>query len=254
VPEQDWRSATGGRTMTMSLVHDTAGVLGATVYLGSYGALQLGLLTNRGYAYPALNLVAASLMLTSLMGNFNIWSATIESCWILFSIVGLARWYFLTSGLRLSPDERLLVDTAFPGLEPYLARRMLAAGHWGEAAEGEVLTQEDTAVDALVYLASGEASVRVGGRDVGLCGPGTLVGELGVSSGKPAIATVVVSQPAQIFTVSAVALRRLMSGSPDIRIALDAGIGAGVRSKLISSNSRAASTAGGLVPAAMIQV
>jgi hypothetical protein len=234
--------------MTLSLVHDAAGVLGAAVYLGSYGALQLGFLTNRGCAYPALNLVAASLMLTSLMGSFNPWSATIEACWILFSIIGLARWYFLTSGLRLSDEERMLVDTAFPGLEPYLARRVLAAGHWGDAAEGTVLTQEDMAVEALVYLASGEATVRVGGREVGLCGPGTLVGELGVSSGKPAIATVVVSRPAQIFSVSAESLRRLMSRSPDIRIALDAGIGAGVRSKFISSNSRAAATSGGLAP------
>jgi hypothetical protein len=238
--------------MTLSHVHDAAGVLGAAVYLGSYGALQLGFLTNRGYAYPALNLVAASLMLTSLMGAFNPWSATIETCWILFSIVGLARWYFLTSGLRLSAEERLFVDTAFPGLEPYLARRVLAAGDWGDAVDGMVLTQEDRAVDALVYILSGAATVRVGGREVGLCGPGTLVGELGVSGGKPAIATVVVSEPARIFTVPAGELRQLMTGSPDIRIALDAGIGAGVRSKFISSNTRAATAAGGLDLAAPV--
>ena len=232
--------------MTASLMHDAAGVLGASVYLGSYGALQLGLLTNRGYAYPALNLVAASLMLTSLMGNFNPWSATIETCWILFSIIGLLRWYFLTSGLRLSAGERLFIDTALPGLEPYLARRVLHAGHWREAAEGEVLTHEGKAVDALVHFVSGEGTVSVGGREVGVCGPGTLVGELGASSGKPAIATVAVSQPAQIFSVSTEALRRLMATNPDIRIALDAGIGAGVRSKFISANSRAAAAAGGV--------
>lgn len=231
----------------MSVIHDAAGILGATVYLGSYAALQLGILTNRGYAYPALNLVAASLMLTSLVGNFNPWSALIEICWILFSIIGLARWYFLTSGLRLSPAERLFVETAFPGLEPYLARRVLAAGNWRQAPPGEILTREGAAVDALVYFTLGEATVSVGGREVGLCGPGTLVGELGAASGKPAIATVVTSGPAEIFTVPTPALRQLMARDPEIRIALDAGIGAGVRSKFIAANSRAVAAAGGPV-------
>jgi CRP-like cAMP-binding protein len=179
-------------------------------------------------------------MLVSLAGAFNPWSVVIECAWILFSVVGLVRWYFLTSGLRLTAGERALVDTAFPGLEPYLARRVLAAGVWRDLPVDEVLTREDEVVDALVYLASGQGSVRVGGREVGRCGPGTLVGELGVASGKPAIATVTISEPAQVFTVPSGSLRQLMTRNRDIRIALEAGIGASVRSKFIAANTRAA--------------
>ncbi|MGI1662479.1 cyclic nucleotide-binding domain-containing protein [Palleronia sp. KMU-117] len=226
------------------IIHDIAGVLGASLYLGSYGALQLGLLNNRGYAYPALNLLASSLMLTSLMGSFNLWSATIETSWIALSIVGLARYYFLTSGLRFSTDERQFLDAKLPGLEPYLARRVFAAGDWREAEAGTVFTEEGAPVPALVYLAEGRASVVVGGREVADCKAGALVGELGVASGSPAIATVTLTEPGRIFAVPAEALRKLMAQAPEIRIALDAGIGAEARTKLIAANVRAAAMAG----------
>jgi hypothetical protein len=220
------------------IVHDVAGVLGAATYLGSYGALQLGFLTNRGYLYPALNLCAASFMLVSLMGSFNPWSATIETCWIILSVIGLLRYYFLTSGLTLSSEERHLLDTKFPGLEPYLARRIFEAGTWSEAPAGTVLTREGEAVEALVCLVSGHASVTVAGREVAECRDGAMVGELGAVSGRPAIATVTVTAPTRLFTVPVEILRRMMAKSPDIRIALDAGIGAEARAKLMASNIR----------------
>jgi hypothetical protein len=226
------------------IIHDIAGILGAAFYLGSYGALQLGFLSNRGYAYPALNLVASSMMLTSLMGSFNPWSATIETSWIILSIIGLLRYYFLTSGLRFTADERQLLTAKLPGLEPYLARRVFAAGDWHEAEAGTVFTQEGAPVPALVYLASGRASVAVGGREVADCSSGAMVGELGVTSGNPAIATVTLVEPGRVFTVPAEALRDLMTKAPDIRIALDAGIGAEARTKLIAANARAAAMAG----------
>jgi hypothetical protein len=226
------------------IIHDIAGVLGAAFYLGSYGALQLGFLTNRGYAYPALNLVASSMMLTSLMGSFNPWSATIETSWIVLSIIGLLRYYFLTSGLRFTADERQLLETKLPGLEPYLARRVFAAGDWKDVAAGTVLTEEGAPVSALAYLASGRASVAVGGREVADCSAGALVGELGVTSGNPAIATVTLIEDGRVFTVPAEVLRGLMEKSPEIRIALDAGIGSEARTKLIAANARAAAKAG----------
>jgi hypothetical protein len=221
-------------------IHDIAGILGASLYLGSYGALQTGLLTNRGYLYPALNLVAASLMLVSLMGSFNMWSATIETSWVFFSIVGLLRYYFLTSGLTLSPEERQLLDTKFPGLEPYLARRLFSAGTWTISGPGTVLTREGEGVEALVYLSSGHASVTLGGREVGECRDGALIGELGATSNLPAIATVTVTVSSRIFSVPAPELRQLMAKTPEVRIALDAWIGAEARSKLIASNARLA--------------
>lgn len=226
------------------IFHDIAGILGAVFYLGSYGALQLGFLSNRGYSYPALNLVASSLMLTSLMGSFNPWSATIETCWIALSIIGLLRYYFLTSGLRFTVDERRLLETKLPGLEPYLARRVFAAGTWDDAEAGTVLTEEGAPVPALAYLASGRASVVVGGREVADCAAGALVGELGVTSGSPAIATVKLTEPGRIFTVPSETLRRLMAKAPEIRIALDSGIGSEARTKLIAANARAAAMAG----------
>lgn len=219
-------------------IHDIAGIFGAGLYLGSYGALQTGLLTNRGYLYPALNLGAASLMLVSLMGSFNPWSATIETCWVLFSIIGLMRYYFLTSGLTLAPEERQLLDAKFPGLEPYLARRLFAAGRWEIVGPGTTLAREGEDVEALVYLSGGHASVTLGGREVGECRDGSLIGELGATSKLPAIATVTVTVSSRVFVIPAPVLRELMTKTPEIRIALDAWIGSEARAKLIASNAR----------------
>lgn len=39
------------------------GILGVSLYLGSYAALQTGFLRGQGYLYPAINMAAASCVL-----------------------------------------------------------------------------------------------------------------------------------------------------------------------------------------------
>jgi len=47
----------------MSLLFDAAGLLGVACYIGSYGALQSGLIGGRSYAYILGNMAAASFIL-----------------------------------------------------------------------------------------------------------------------------------------------------------------------------------------------
>ena len=226
--------------MIPEAIFDVAGFLGVALYLGAYAALQFGVLRGSGYAYTLLNLAAAIAILVSLSHDFNIWSAAIQISWIILSILGLTRLFILTSRLQFSIEERALLDTKFPDLEPILARKLLAEGTWRNAPAGTLLTREGEPVPALVFIHSGRAAITVAGREVATCEAGTLVGEFGAASGCSAIATATLSEPSRILSIPTPALAALMARHVGIRTGLDASIGAEARAKLIASNSRAA--------------
>ena len=66
------------------------GCFGFVIYLGSFGSVQLGWLDGNGMLYCALNVCAASLVLMSLSGAFNMASALIQVSWIAIGLYGLA--------------------------------------------------------------------------------------------------------------------------------------------------------------------
>ena len=72
-------------------LHNVAGVSGMLLYVASYAGLQMGVLRGETLAYPALNLAAAALVLTSLSVDFNLASALIQIMWIGISVFGLCR-------------------------------------------------------------------------------------------------------------------------------------------------------------------
>ena len=76
----------------MSLL-DAAGLAGVFLILVAYAAAAMGRLdANRPISLLA-NLVGASLILISLlMGDFNLSATVMEAAWALVAIVGLARW------------------------------------------------------------------------------------------------------------------------------------------------------------------
>lgn len=215
-----------------------AGTLGAVLYLGAYAALQLGLIRGDGYAFPGLNLVASALVLTSLSAWFNPFSAFIEVSWLLLSLFGIARLWVLTRGLTFTEEERRFLDAALPGLSRLTARRFLARGRWEDLAPGTLLTREGAPVDRLAWIARGAASVVHDGIEVATIPEGLFVGELGVLSGHPATATVTVTAPTRAFTIDAGALAALVAKRPDLRLSLDAGIGADARRKIVGANHR----------------
>jgi CRP-like cAMP-binding protein len=217
---------------------NAAGALGAFLYLGAYAALQLGLIRGDGYAFPSLNLVASLCVLASLAAWFNPFSAFIEISWFLLSLFGIARLWLLTRGLTFTDEERTFLDAALPGLSRLTARRFLSKGAWEDLVPGTVLTREGAPVDRLTYIAAGAASVTHGGSEVATIPEGLFVGELGVLSRAPATATVTVTAPTRTFSIGAGALAALVAKHPDLRLSLDAGIGADARRKILGANRR----------------
>lgn len=66
------------------------GVVGFILYIGGFAALQLEILDGYGPAYSIVNILAATLVLVSLIGEFNLASAMIQVSWIIIGVTGLA--------------------------------------------------------------------------------------------------------------------------------------------------------------------
>ena len=70
-------------------VYEVIGLCGFAAYLGGFAALQFGWLSGDGVAYTLANIIAAALVLTSLVESFNLASAMIQVSWIIIGAVGL---------------------------------------------------------------------------------------------------------------------------------------------------------------------
>jgi hypothetical protein len=74
--------------------HEVIGVAGMVMYLGSYFMLQTGTLRSNSATYCIANILAASLVMISLLHDFNLASALIQISWIAISTIGLFRMMF----------------------------------------------------------------------------------------------------------------------------------------------------------------
>jgi signal transduction histidine kinase len=84
-----------------------------------------------------------------------------------------------------------------------------------EFAPGEVLMAEGSPPEAMYVVLDGEFEVsrNVGGSDVllNVCGPGELVGELGIAHGRPRSATVRARTPGRVQRIGVEALDKLLT-------------------------------------------
>ena len=79
------------------------GVIGFIFYMSSYFLLLTGKIDGTHNCYILMNFTAASLVLISLIHNFNLASALIQICWITISIVGLIRHNLLQKNINSRP-------------------------------------------------------------------------------------------------------------------------------------------------------
>jgi len=215
---------------------DVAGFIGVIVYLGSYAALQLGLLNGQGYRYALLNTLAAGCVLISLLHAFNLSSALIQISWIAISVVGMARFYFLTHRVRFTEEETTFLDNVLPGLPRIKARKLLDLALWISGESGTVLTVEGKRPPHLVFLVSGEAEVLSNGEVIALCQPNSFVGEMTVMSDEVATATVSLTQASRYLSIAAEELRALVRRDVDVRVHLENCFAHQVKQKLVASN------------------
>jgi len=78
---------------------DLVGNIGVLVLMITYLMLQLNKLRSDGLAYSLLNAIGASLIVLSLLVNFNLSAFLMEVFWVLISFVGIYR-YFRVKALQ----------------------------------------------------------------------------------------------------------------------------------------------------------
>ena len=84
--------------------HDLLGNIGVVLILATYMLLQLEKLSATSFLYSATNGLGASLILVSLIYEFNLSAFIIEAFWLLISIYGLVR-YFSRNRSRLAAKQ-----------------------------------------------------------------------------------------------------------------------------------------------------
>jgi multidrug transporter EmrE-like cation transporter len=76
---------------------DFVGNIGVVVLMITYLMLQLNKLRSDGLAYSLLNAIGASLIVVSLLFDFNLSALLMEVFWVLISFVGIYRYFRLKS-------------------------------------------------------------------------------------------------------------------------------------------------------------
>lgn len=229
-------SAPGGWRLP-ELFYDVCGIVGVMFYIGSYGALQFGILRGSSLAYTMGNLAASSLVFVSLLHDWNQASAIVNGIWISISLVGLFRIYVSYRGLSFNAEEALMLAAVLSEMPKPQARAFLDAGDWTDLPANHVLTREGEPVETLYYLSEGRALVRSGGHLVGQVEQG-FVGEMNVLAGRPATATVYAEGPSRVFAVSGTRLRQLYRRDGDFMRTIDAVLSRDTGRKLEAANAR----------------
>jgi hypothetical protein len=83
---------------------DIFGIAGVILLVITYLLLQVNKLPSAGLLYSLLNAIGASLIILSLLDNFNLSAFLMEAFWVLISLIGVIR-YLRRSVAR--PDVQL---------------------------------------------------------------------------------------------------------------------------------------------------
>ena len=82
--------------------------------------------------------------------------------------------------------------------------------------EGEVLTAEGTPGQECFVVISGKARATVGGREIGLVGPGDCVGEMALLDTAPRTATVTATTDMEVFVLEPRSFGDLLDRHPSV--------------------------------------
>ena len=214
----------------------------------SYALLVVAVLAPR---MGPLRLLVALAALAGLLRALLFTQDPVLAAWngvlLAACLVLLGRTFLERRGARFSDEEVRMLDSLVAGVSQKRARHLMEQGLWLTGKAGDVLTREGEPVGHLYFLAEGEARVMSGGKQVGTCRAGDLVGELTVLSGESASATVILNGPARFWCAPAENLKPYVEANDDIRRAIEHGFATALKSKLRASN-RAIAEAGGVGP------
>jgi hypothetical protein len=140
---------------------------------------------------------------------------------------------------RFTNDELAFNRAIVPDLSPVQARHLLRTGSWFDADPGRELIRQGSAASHLIFLRFGQADIYVDGKLVGICQPGSLIGEISISTAGLASATVMATTPVHYLALERTALHRAMKADSAIARAIERGIRQSLQEKLVRMNEAA---------------
>ncbi len=78
--------------MTYS-IYDVLGNIGVFLIILTYFLLQIRKLSSESLLYSALNALGASLIVVSLLFDFNLSAFIVEAFWVIISLIGIGKYY-----------------------------------------------------------------------------------------------------------------------------------------------------------------
>ncbi len=198
-------------------------------------------------AMPTLGLVRWTAFIAGIVGAVLTSTVAYDPValfwWSLMIVVALLRivlardWRF---GGKFTAEETAFHRAVVPGLTPGQVRRLLSAGKWREVVPGTTLTRQGERIAELCFLVRGQVDIVVDRAKVADCGPGTLIGEIGLSTGDPATATAVCASPVRYLGFDVNRLYRLLDNHVELQDAMELAIERSLRAKIHRSNMAAA--------------
>jgi CRP-like cAMP-binding protein len=217
---------------------DMIGIIGVIGYVGAYLTLQLGLIKGDGYLFPSVNLVAALAVLASLTRDFNPFSVSIEICWAVISLIGIVRIYVVHRFINLSEEEAEVARRIVPSLKKDMARKLLRLGKFVDVDEGYLLTSQGQPVANFAMIMGGICQIERGSRPIATISAGAMVGELTLSNGAPATATVHAVGPGRLFLIGRSMLWGFLQQNPEAMADMERSIAGDLRVKLADTTVR----------------
>ncbi len=213
------------------------GHFGVACYLISYAALQFGLIKGRGYLYTALNLAGATCVLITTYVAFNLSLLLTSLFWIVASLYGLGRIYFLHRSSSLSSREQSLVDYAFLGISRTAARQFMDSGDWGLVEKGKILTLENQPVETVYFLYKGQVSISKNENKINSISKG-FIGEINILSAGAASATVQCTVSCEVFQIKRKHLLKLIKSDEEMSLIINNAFGRSIARKLLDTNAQ----------------
>ena len=159
-----------------------------------------------------------------------------ETTFTLVNMAQLVLMAYRNAATKFEDDERAFYNAIAPDLSPYQVRRLLRTGSWLDADPGQELIRQGSVASHLIFLRSGQADIYFEGKRVTTCVPGSLIGEISISTATPATATAVAAAPVRYLALERDALHKMMKADPDIEHTIDRAIRGSLLERLLRAN------------------
>jgi hypothetical protein len=220
-------------------VYEIIGLAGAGSYMLGYGLLQFGLIRGRGAAYILFNMMAATLVMISLLNAFNVSSFLIQLFFFVVSIFGLTRLYLETRPVTAKNREKKVAQCLFPGIPKRRALAIINKGTWIHKNQGN-LTTEGEAVTKLYVIIKGGADVIMNDQIVSSISQDGIVGDLTCFTQGNATATTTLNQQSLVFAIDASVLQAAFARDSELESSFAEGKRNALQDRLIRANKQLA--------------